>query len=356
MMKKKGHNRVRNATASRKNKKQSGPTPERLMQMAWGYTAPLIIEAALKTDIFDILDKGARTIEELAKQTGASVRGLRGILDALAGLGFAQKNGNRYSLTPESSAFLVSTKPGYHGGFFKHMSSQLIPNWLRLNEAVQTGKPAVKVNESGHGEEFFADLVTALFPLGYKASQVLGKELGVPKAKSAVSVLDLGAGSGVWGIGLAHLSPRVSIRAVDWPGVLEVTKKTARFHGVEDRLTIAPGDLLEAEFGANHHIATIGHILHSEGIERSRRLLKKTFDALAPGGTVAIAEFLPNETRTGPPTPLIFAVNMLLHTEVGDTYTFSEIAEWLREAGFVKPRLLEAPSPSPLILATRPGR
>jgi hypothetical protein len=139
-----------------------------------------------------------------------------------------------------------------------------------------------------------------------------------------------------------------------YPGVLAVTRKTARFHGVEDRLTTAAGDLLKADFGANHNIATIGHILHSEGIERSRRLLKKTFAALAPGGTVAIAEFLPNEKRTGPPTPLIFAVNMLIHTEVGDTYTFGEIAGWLREAGFVKPRLLEAPSPSPLILATRP--
>ena len=326
------------------------------MQMAWGYTAPLIIEAALKTGVFDILDKGPRTLDELVARTGASARGLRGILDALVGLEFAQKKGNRYSLTPESSAFLVSKKPGYHGGFFKHMSGQLIPNWLRLNEAVQTGKPVVKVNDSGDGEEFFAELVTALFPLGYKASQVLGENLGVPKTKSPVSVLDLGAGSGVWGIGLAHLSPLVTIRAVDWPGVLEVTKQTARFHGVEERLTTAAGDLLEAEFGANHNIATIGHILHSEGIERSRKLLKKTFDSLAPGGTIAIAEFLPNEKRTGPPTPLIFAVNMLLHTEVGDTYTFGEIAGWLREAGFVKPRLLEAPSPSPLILATRPGR
>jgi 2-polyprenyl-3-methyl-5-hydroxy-6-metoxy-1,4-benzoquinol methylase len=322
--------------------------------MAWGYTAPLIIESALKAGLFDILDKGARTLEQLATKTGASPRGLRAILDALVGLGFAQKKGNRYSLTPESSTFLVSTRPGYHGGFFKHMSGQIIPNWLRLNDAVLTGKPVVKVNESGHGEEFFAELVTALFPLGYKASQVLGENLGVPKAKSPVSVLDLGAGSGVWGIGLAHLSPLVRIRAVDWPGVLEVTRKTARFHGVEDRLTTAAGDLLEADFGANHNIATIGHILHSEGIARSRRLLKKTFAALAPGGTVVIAEFLPNEKRTGPPTPLIFAVNMLIHTELGDTYTFSEIAGWLREAGFVKPRLLEAPSPSPLILATRP--
>jgi hypothetical protein len=136
--------------------------------------------------------------------------------------------------------------------------------------------------------------------------------------------------------------------------VLEVTRRVARQQGVADRLTTASGDLFEADFGTGHHIATIGHILHSEGRERSRHLLRKTFDALAPGGTVAISEFMPNEERTGPSNALIFAVNMLIHTEAGDTFTFGEISQWLREAGFENPRLLEAPAPSPLVLANRP--
>ena len=128
----------------------------------------------------------------------------------------------------------------------------------------------------------------------------------------------------------------------------------ARRHGVDGRLSFAPGDLLEADFGLGHQIATIGHILHSEGIERSRQLLKKTFNALAPGGTVAIMEFLCDDDRGGPPAALIFAVNMLVHTDVGDTFTFAEISGWLREAGFENPRLLEVPAVSPLILATKP--
>src|SRR5205807_9605278 len=97
-------------------------------------------------------------------------------------------------------------------------------------------------------------------------------------------------------------------------------------------------------------------ILHSEGRESSRRLLKRVFDALAPGGTVAIAEFLPNNDRTGPPHTLIFAVNMLVHSTAGDTFTFKEISEWLREAGFRDVRLLDAPAPSPLVLATKPQK
>jgi SAM-dependent methyltransferase len=330
------------------------PTPERLMQLAWSYAPPLILDAALKWRVFDLLDQGPQTAAELATRSGASVRGLTAILNALVGLEFLARKGNRYVLTPESATYLVSTKPAYHGGYLRHITRQVLPNWLQLADAVGTGRPVVAANDQGEGQKFFAEFVEGLFPLSYKAAQVLGEHLGIPKAASAISVLDIGAGSGVWGIALAHQSPHVTIRAVDWPAVLEVTRTIAQRHGVGDRLRTVKGDLLEADFGAGHQVATIGHILHSEGRERSRQLLHKTFTALAPGGTVVISEFMPNEDRTGPPTPLIFAVNMLLHTTTGDTFTFAEIAGWLVEAGFTKPRLLEAPAPSPLVLATRP--
>jgi len=112
--------------------------------------------------------------------------------------------------------------------------------------------------------------------------------------------------------------------------------------------------LLEADFGSGYDIATLGHILHSEGEERSRQLLKKTFRALKSGGTIAIAEWLVNDERTQPLPPLMFAVQMLVNTEKGDTFSFNEIKSWLEEAGFRKVRKLEAPGPSALILATKP--
>jgi hypothetical protein len=83
-------------------------------------------------------------------------------------------------------------------------------------------------------------------------------------------------------------------------------------------------------------------------------LLRKTFDALASGGTIAVAEFLVNDERTEPLVGLLFAVNMLVNTDRGDTYSFGEISAWLAQAGFVNPRTLDAPGPSPLILATKP--
>ncbi len=272
-------------------------------------------------------------------------------MNALVGLQFLAKDqAGNYSLTPESSAFLVSTKPGFHGGMIRHTSEHLLPKCRSLNEVVRTGKAAGAVNQEGPGAEFFQEFVNDILPLSYPAAKVLAAHLQLGKA----SVLDLAAGSGVWGIAMAQSSPGVRVTAVDWADVIPVTRKTVARFGVADRFSFREGDLLQADFGDGYQAATLGHILHSEGEARSKALLAKTFRALAPGGTIAIAEFLVNADRTGPGSGLFFAVNMLVNTDSGGTYSFEEIREWLTEAGFVEARQLEAPGPPPLILAKKP--
>jgi 3-hydroxy-5-methyl-1-naphthoate 3-O-methyltransferase len=330
-------------------------TPERILQMAWGYAPPLVLEAAIRHHVFDVLDSGPKSVHEIHQATGASERGLSAILNVLVGLEFLAKDPQGlYSLTAESAAFLVSTKPGFQGGLIRHTSEHLLPKWLGLNEIVATGKPSGAVNQQSTGSDFFEKFVNDIFPMSYPAAQALAHHLNLEALNGPTSVLDLAAGSGVWGIAVAQSSAKAHVTAVDWVGVIPTTRNTVARFGLADRFTFVQGDLLQADFGTGHNVATLGHILHSEGIERSKALLKKTFSALAPGGTIAIAEFLVNPARTGPVGGLIFAVNMLVNTDTGDTYSFEEISAWLREAGFVEARTLDAPGPSPLILATKP--
>ena len=330
-------------------------TPERIMQMAWGYVPPLILEAAIRHGIFDVLDAGPKNIAEVEKATGASARGLSAVMNALVGLNFLSKDeGGRYALTAESATFLVSTKPSFQGGMIKHCSEQLIPRWLHINEVVASGNPVTPVNVEKSGGEFFHDFVLDIFPMSYPAAQTLAAHLNFGSTGEQVKVLDLAAGSGVWGIAQVQASSRVHVTAVDWPEVIEITKRTSARFGLGERFSFVEGDLLEANFGSGFNLATLGHILHSEGEARSRKLLGKTFGALASGGTIAVQEFLVNKERTGPVNGLFFAVNMLVNTQHGDTWSFEEIGAWLEEAGFRNPRLLESPGPSPLILATKP--
>jgi precorrin-6B methylase 2 len=327
------------------------PTPQRLFQMAFAYAAPLMIEAALEHRVFDILDGGAKSVDEVANESGASPRGLRALMNGLIALEVVSKDAEgKYSLTPESSTFLVTTKPSFQGGIFRHASTQLIPKWLSLPEIVRTGKPSASVNEQGDGVEFFHNFVEDIFPMSYRAAQTLAGSLDL---SGPTRVLDIAAGSGVWGIALSQASPNVRVTAVDWEGVLPVTRRVAEKFGVADRFEFRAGDIGEVDFGEGYNLATLGHILHSEGPARSKQLLKKVHEALALGGTIAIAEMVANAERTGPPHALVFAVNMLVNTEEGDTYSFEEMSDWLREAGFGNPRQLDAPGPSPLILADK---
>jgi len=329
-------------------------TPERIFQFAWGYVPPLILEAAIKHRVFDVLDAGPKTIAEMCAATGCSERGLTAIMNALVGLDFlARDEAGKYSLTAESAAFLVSTKPSFQGGLIRHCSEHLIPRWLNLNEVVATGLPVGAVNQETSGSEFFEKFVTDIFPMSYMPATELAAHLDYNGKGQPASVLDLAAGSGVWGIAQAQSSAHVRVTAVDWPGVIPITRNTATRFGLIDRFTFVEGDLLTADFGSGHTVATLGHILHSEGVDRSKALLQKTHGALGPGGTIAIQEFLVNADRRGPVGGLFFAVNMLVNTDVGGTYSFEEISSWLSEAGFVNARLLETHGPSPLILATK---
>jgi hypothetical protein len=277
------------------------------------------------------------------------------LLNALVGLELlAKDHKGRYTLTPESAAFLVSGRPTFHGAFFLLTSEPMLPAWRQLYEIVRTGRPAQQINVEQDGVPFFLKFVEDIFPIHDPAAQRLAEVLGVSKVNAPISVLDLAAGSGVWSVALAQRSPHVRVTAVDWPGVIPTTRKVAARLGVADRFQFVAGDLLEANFGRGHAIATAGHILHSEGEARSRLLLKKAFDALVPGGTIAVAEILVDANRASPLPALIFALNMLVNSDQGDTFSFGEISAWLNDAGFKDVRTVDAPGLAPLlILATK---
>src|SRR5438067_9603623 len=153
-------------------------TPERIGQFAWGYAIPLIIEASIRHRIFDAVDSGTNTVEQVAQKTNCSTRGVRMLLNALVGVDLAAKDAQgRYSLTPESSTFLVTTKPSFQGGIFKHVSTQLMPKWMQIEQVVRTGKPASTFNDKASGERFFEELVEDIFPMSYGAAKKLAEHL-----------------------------------------------------------------------------------------------------------------------------------------------------------------------------------
>src|ERR1039458_9968114 len=119
---------------------QAAVTPERIMQMAWGFAPTLMMEAAVSLRVFDILDDGPKSAEMVASLSGASVRGSRALMNGLAGFGLLTKNdAGQYGLASDAAAFLVSSRPAYLGALTRHLGQDLTPMWQGLGEVVRTG-------------------------------------------------------------------------------------------------------------------------------------------------------------------------------------------------------------------------
>src|SRR5580693_2962057 len=104
-------------------------TPQRITELAWGFAPMLMLHAAIKNRVFDVLDSGPKALDELTAAVQCSKRGTLALAEALVGFGLLHRRRDRFSLAPDTAAFMVSTKPGYLGGLVQHFSTQLLDNW-----------------------------------------------------------------------------------------------------------------------------------------------------------------------------------------------------------------------------------
>lgn len=333
------------------------PTADRIMQMAWGFAVTNILATAVEFGVFTEIAQGATTPFAIAKKLGVPVRGIAMLTNALVAYGLVHRDGDastEHRLSDDAAAFLVRGKPSYVGDFITLNARRLTEGWRRLDECVRTGNPHVHVDRPEDGQNLWTELVGPLFAFNAPGARALGREMRAQFGAHAARVLDVACGAGVWGIGVLEENPQVIVDFVDLPETLPLTRKFAADHRMTDRSAFIAGDIRALDLGtARYDLACLGHILHSEGADHSRRLLQKIARSLKPGGTIAIAEFLVDADRRGPVSGLVFALNMLIHTTDGNTFSIAELNRWLEDAGFTHMRTLPIPGPSPLVLATK---
>ncbi len=332
---------------------QMNVTPQQIIQDLWAARETQVLVAGIELDVFTHIEEGKRTAKKIARVAYASERGIDHLLNALVAMGYLNKKGENYGLSPVSKTFLVRGKESYMGGFI-YETKLIWDNWSRLTDVIRTGHPVETVDDEQGGREFFPKLVAAIFPMTFGAARAAVATLTEKTRQRIRNILDVAAGSGAWSLAFAEAIPDARVVAVDYPEVTQITRQFAERLGVADRYDYIEGNLREVDFGRNRYdLVILGHIIHSEGEKWGKKLIKKSYSALRDGGLLLIAEMIPNDTRTGPKIPLVFGLNMLLHTENGDVFTMREYRGWLKEAGFKKVATIEVPSPSPLILATK---
>jgi 3-hydroxy-5-methyl-1-naphthoate 3-O-methyltransferase len=328
-------------------------TPQQITDLLWSARSAMALITGIDLEVFTHISNGKRTASQIAQAASADKRGMQYLLEALVGLGYLNRNGDQFGLEPVSAAFLIKGKEPYMGAFAEETKLNL-QHWNKLTEVVKTGKPISTVNEEQAGREFFPKLVSAIFPLSFAGANTVAASLSNQQRNSMKNILDVAAGSGAWSLAFARMIPDARVTVVDYPEVTPITRDFAKRFEADDRYSYIEGNLRQVDFGKQKYdLVILGHIIHSEGKEWGQKLIQKSSHALKDGGMILIADMIPNEERTGPIMPLVFGLNMLIHTESGGVYTMKEYNSWLKDAGFKKIWTVEIPGPSPVILATK---
>jgi ubiquinone/menaquinone biosynthesis C-methylase UbiE len=169
------------------------------------------------------------------------------------------------------------------------------------------------------------------------------------------NLIDVGGGSGVYTIAALQAAPEMRATIFDRPLVTEIARQKLAEAGMTDRVRLVNGDFYVDPLPDGHDLALLSAIIHQNDSEQNVELYRKISRALVPGGTLVVRDFVMSEDHTEPPDGAFFAINMLVNTPGGSTYSFEDIREDLEAAAFVDAELVHRGEMDSLVSARKPA-
>jgi len=291
------------------------------LRRASSFWTSRIILTANNYRIFDLTEGEGKTAAAVAKAISCDKRATELLLNSLSGIGLLKKRGGKYINEPVASSFLVKGKPGYQGNIIRHYNV-LWDNWSGLDAVLKTGQPFHK----SHDHESF---ILGMHDL---ASLRTGDVLRTIDLRGVGKLLDLGGGPGTYSMGFAKR--KVEVTLFDSAETLRISEGLIKEAGLEAKIRLMPGDFMRDDLGSGYDMVFISQIFHAYGPDECVSLLRKCRASLSEGGRVVVQEFYLDETKAAPLQGALFAINMLVNTPHGRTYTPGEMSSWMKRAGF----------------------
>jgi hypothetical protein len=323
--------------------------------MAQAYRQSAILMTACELKVFTYLSQGPRSAEDLARHCQVAVRGLQRLLNACVVLDLLEKEDESYHNTPIAETFLVQGKSAYMGNFIQAGAEQY-EAWGHLLQAIQEDRPT-----RPHSAEALPTLSTErirgyvqrLYELGKHNAVAIADRVDLAQVQQ---MLDVAGGSGIYSITFAQRQPTLRAVVFDLPPIVPFAQEIIASHGMQERVTVHPGNYFLDEFAGGNDLVLLSNSLQTEGGTTCRMHLGKVFEALAPGGQLMIHGVMPNPDRVTPPQAALFPLQMLLSFPEGDAHPAEDICTWAAETGFVDLTVgrLAAPAFTSLILGRKP--
>jgi hypothetical protein len=322
-----------------------------LLEMAQAYRQAAVLMTACQLRVFTHLSRGPLNAETLAHNCQVPVRGLQRLLNACVVLDLLEKEDERYGNTPIAETFLVQNKPGYMGDFIIG-GTEHYEAWGRLIQGIKEDRPMNPQSAEALPTlppERIRGYVERLYDQGKHNAVAIADRVDLTNVQQ---MLDVAGGSGIYSITFAQRQPTLRSTVLDLPPIVPFTQEILARHGMEERVTAAPGNYFHDDFAGGNDLVLLSNSLQTEGVSTCRMLLGKVFKALAPGGQLVIHGVMPNLDRVTPPQPALFQLQMLLSFPEGDAHPAEEICAWAAEAGFVDLTVTRLPAPAFTSLVT----
>jgi ubiquinone/menaquinone biosynthesis C-methylase UbiE len=312
------------------------------------------ISAGVELGVFDALASGGLTAAATARKIKCSARGCEILMNALAAAGVLRKKADMFSLTPLAKKHLISGSPESMARMIAN-STNTRRTWIDLQEAVKTGRPIPKTPErmKKSRERLQDDFILAMRDMSRGAADDLAAALDLARVDN---VLDVGGGPGTFLFAMIRRKPSIRGVIFDLPQTISIADRVITEEGFSGSVGTMSGDFNIDEFGDGlFDLVLMSSIIHINSPAQNKKLIKKGFRALRPGGSLVVRDFMLDDTKTAPADAALFSVNMLVNTEGGASYSESEIRGWMAGAGFERIRIFELPPRSSICVGYRPA-
>jgi len=299
-----------------------------LLGVSSGYWQGCTLQAGVRLKVFTILGETTRTVDQVAEQAGADARATGLLLNALAAMGLLKKTGDRYKNSGFTRQFLVAGKPEYMGHIILH-HHHILDGWAQLDQAVTTGRSVARRSYGAETER--ESFLMGMFNLAMMLAPQLANKFRLSGCRR---LLDLGGGPGTYSIHFCLANPDLQAVILDRPTTEPFARETVAKFNLSERIDFIGGDFTCDPIGGGpYDVAWLSHILHSNSMSECQNCLDKTVAALSPGGQILVHDFILDDSKDGPEFPALFALNMLVGTANGRSYSRAEITAMLERAG-----------------------